>query len=150
MHGRDRTGMVLMLLLANAGTPPEGLAQDYAASAYAMASDEREVPTIDERAGWSDAEVVAHLARMLSHWSATPTKERTRPRASSARAHRSGPGCAAPSWPEPRVPRATKRRHSSVVEALRGAQPPAGASCRSTGQEDGTPSRRSHAREAPR
>ncbi|WKR21178.1 hypothetical protein AIF0345_1077 [Actinomyces israelii] len=58
--------MVLMLLLANAGTPPEGLAQDYAASAYAMAGDEREVPTIDERAGWSDAEVVAHLARTLS------------------------------------------------------------------------------------
>lgn len=49
--GRDRTGLVSALLLANAGVAPEAVANDYAASVMAMAGVSTHSPTHDRQAG---------------------------------------------------------------------------------------------------
>lgn len=60
--GRDRTGMVTTLLLANAGATPEAIADDYAASVRAMAGGApSNAPTPDRQAGWGTEEVARWL-----------------------------------------------------------------------------------------
>ncbi len=52
--GRDRTGLITMLLLANAGVPPEAVAADYAMSVRAMAGASHHGGASDDRqATWT-------------------------------------------------------------------------------------------------
>lgn len=62
--GRDRTGMITALLLANAGVPAQVIADDYAESVRVMTRADSNAPTIDRQAGWSDAEVSSWLAEV--------------------------------------------------------------------------------------
>lgn len=59
--GRDRTGMVTALLLANAGVPADLIADDYAASVLAMAGVTTHAPTTDRQAAWNQTEAAAWL-----------------------------------------------------------------------------------------
>ncbi|MFC7406693.1 tyrosine-protein phosphatase [Georgenia alba] len=59
--GRDRTGMMAALLLANAGVPPEIVAEDYAASVRAMAGVTHHGPTHDRQSAWDAQQVAAWL-----------------------------------------------------------------------------------------
>ena len=61
--GRDRTGMVTAILLANAGVAPGVVADDYAQSVRAMAGVASHAPTHDRQAAWSDEQVKAWLHR---------------------------------------------------------------------------------------
>ena len=61
--GRDRTGMVTAILLANAGVAPGVVADDYAQSVRAMAGVASHAPTHDRQAAWSDEQVKAWLRR---------------------------------------------------------------------------------------
>ncbi len=60
--GRDRTGLVTALLLANAGVAPEVIADDYAQSVEAMAGNWTNSPTADRQSGWGPAEVAYWLS----------------------------------------------------------------------------------------
>ncbi|OKL50749.1 tyrosine-protein phosphatase [Buchananella hordeovulneris] len=55
--GRDRTGMITSLLLANAGVAPEVIADDYALSVRAMAGIASHQPTHDRQAAWKPEQV---------------------------------------------------------------------------------------------
>lgn len=57
--GRDRTGMVTALLLANAGVPADLVADDYAASVLAMAGATTHAPTPDRQAAWNQTQAAA-------------------------------------------------------------------------------------------
>ncbi|WIE75172.1 tyrosine-protein phosphatase [Curtobacterium sp. MCSS17_007] len=59
--GRDRTGMISALLLANAGVPPALVAEDYASSVRAMAGSGTHAPG-DRQASWDADEVTDWLA----------------------------------------------------------------------------------------
>jgi protein-tyrosine phosphatase len=59
--GRDRTGMITTLLLANAGVPASVIADDYAASVLAMAGTTTHAPTPDRQAAWSPPETAGWL-----------------------------------------------------------------------------------------
>ena len=61
--GRDRTGMISALLLANAGVSSDDILTDYAASVRAMAGTEPQThPTSDRQASWTPAEVNSWLS----------------------------------------------------------------------------------------
>lgn len=60
--GRDRTGLVTALLLANAGVPADLVADDYARSVLAMAGVASHAPTLDRQAAWSPAAAAAWLS----------------------------------------------------------------------------------------
>lgn len=60
--GRDRTGMITALLLANAGVAPELIADDYAESVRAMAGTRSNSPTPDRQTRWGPTEVATWLA----------------------------------------------------------------------------------------
>lgn len=60
--GRDRTGIVAALLLANAGVAPEVVADDYAASVMQMAGARTHAPTDDRQATWGPSEADAWIA----------------------------------------------------------------------------------------
>lgn len=62
--GRDRTGMITALLLANAGVTAEVVADDYAESVRAMAGAASNAPTVDRQAEWSKAEVSSWLTEV--------------------------------------------------------------------------------------
>ncbi len=55
--GRDRTGMIVSMLLANAGVAPEAIADDYAESVRVMAGADSHSPTHDRQANWNQEEV---------------------------------------------------------------------------------------------
>jgi protein-tyrosine phosphatase len=59
--GRDRTGMISALLLANAGVPPEHIVDDYAESVRAMAGAVTHATTTDRQASWTAAEASAWI-----------------------------------------------------------------------------------------
>lgn len=59
--GRDRTGMISTLLLANAGVPPTAVAEDHAASVRAMAGTGTHAPG-DRQATWDADQVTEWLA----------------------------------------------------------------------------------------
>ncbi|WIE65024.1 tyrosine-protein phosphatase [Curtobacterium sp. MCLR17_036] len=61
--GRDRTGMVSALLLANAGVAPEAVAADHAESVRAMAGANSHAPTHDRQATWGQDEVDRWIAQ---------------------------------------------------------------------------------------
>lgn len=61
--GRDRTGMVVALLLANAGVAPEDVAADWAASVRAVAG--RGYHADDRQSTWDEAQVEAFLAETV-------------------------------------------------------------------------------------
>lgn len=65
--GRDRTGMVSAVLLANAGVSEDDIVCDYAASVRAMAGTAHGGPTHDRQASWRPAEVDAWLADVEPH-----------------------------------------------------------------------------------
>jgi protein-tyrosine phosphatase len=66
--GRDRTGMVSALLLANAGVPADDIVGDYAASVRAMAGTAAHGgPTHDRQAAWTREQVEAWLAGVEPH-----------------------------------------------------------------------------------
>lgn len=54
--------MISALLLANAGVPPDVVAEDYAASVRAMAGTATHMPTPDRQATWDDQQVSRWLA----------------------------------------------------------------------------------------
>lgn len=60
--GRDRTGMITALLLANAGVAPELIADDYEESVRAMAGAQSNSPTLDRQSSWGPTEVATWLA----------------------------------------------------------------------------------------
>lgn len=61
--GRDRTGMITVLLLANAGVPTEAIADDFAIGVRTMAgAGSHGAPTQDRQATWTDVETDAFLA----------------------------------------------------------------------------------------
>lgn len=60
--GRDRTGMISALLLANAGVAPGIVAEDHAASVRAMAGTAIHAPTPDRQASWRPEQVEAWIA----------------------------------------------------------------------------------------
>ncbi|GAB3614185.1 tyrosine-protein phosphatase [Humibacter ginsengisoli] len=63
--GRDRTGMMSALLLANAGVSADDILADYAASVRAMAGTaSHAVPTNDRQASWTPAQVDAWLTEV--------------------------------------------------------------------------------------
>ncbi len=62
--GRDRTGMICALLLANAGVAPEVVAEDYAESVRQMAGTRTHAPTDDRQAVWGPPEAEAWIARV--------------------------------------------------------------------------------------
>lgn len=55
--GRDRTGMITTLLLANAGVAPDVIAGDYAESVHAMAGAKPNSPTHDRQSLWNPTQV---------------------------------------------------------------------------------------------
>ena len=59
--GRDRTGLITALLLANAGVAPRVIADDYAESVRVMADAPSNSPTRDRQAGWSPTTVASWL-----------------------------------------------------------------------------------------
>ena len=61
--GRDRTGLVVTLLLANAGVPPEQVAADWAQSVREVAG--RGDHTDDRQSSWDEAQVEAFLAEAV-------------------------------------------------------------------------------------
>lgn len=61
--GRDRTGMVVALLLAHAGVPPEDVAADWAESVRALAG--RGLHADDRQSSWDAAQVEAFLAEAV-------------------------------------------------------------------------------------
>lgn len=63
--GRDRTGMISALLLANAGVGPAEVAADYAESVRAMAGVPTHSPTGDRQASWGDDEVSGWLLKTM-------------------------------------------------------------------------------------
>jgi protein-tyrosine phosphatase len=60
--GRDRTGMISALLLANAGVAPELVAEDYAQSVRAMAGTTTHAPTHDRQAAWTTTQTENWIA----------------------------------------------------------------------------------------
>jgi protein tyrosine/serine phosphatase len=63
--GRDRTGMISALLLANAGVSTDDIFADYAASVRAMAARGPQMsPTSDRQASWTNAEVARWLSEV--------------------------------------------------------------------------------------
>lgn len=63
--GRDRTGMISALLLANAGVPADDIFADYAASVRAMAGPGPQAhPTSDRQAAWTIEEVECWLGEV--------------------------------------------------------------------------------------
>ncbi|WP_417561974.1 tyrosine-protein phosphatase [Microbacterium sp.] len=61
--GRDRTGMITVLLLANAGVPIDAIADDFAIGVRTMAGvGFYGAPTQDRQAAWTDAETDEFLA----------------------------------------------------------------------------------------
>jgi len=58
---RDHTGMICVLLLANAGVPAEIVAEDYAASVRTMAGIAHHAPTHDRQATWNSQQVSGRL-----------------------------------------------------------------------------------------
>lgn len=63
--GRDRTGMMTALLLANAGVSADDILADYAASVRAMAGiASHGAPTHDRQASWTPAQVDAWLVEV--------------------------------------------------------------------------------------
>jgi hypothetical protein len=66
--GRDRTGMMSALLLANAGVSAEDILADYATSVRAIASTASpSAPTDDRQASWTPAQVDAWHAEVEPH-----------------------------------------------------------------------------------
>lgn len=65
--GRDRTGMVSALLLANAGVPTANIVEDYTVSVRAMAGTAAGGPTHDRQATWSPTQVDLWLAEVTPH-----------------------------------------------------------------------------------
>lgn len=66
--GRDRTGMVAAILLANAGVAPDDVLADYAASVRTMAGTAHHGgPTHDRQAHWASDETDAFLAEVAPH-----------------------------------------------------------------------------------
>lgn len=63
--GRDRTGMIVALVLGNAGVALEAVAADYARSVHAMAGVASHAPTVDQQTTWTSAEVDAWLVDKL-------------------------------------------------------------------------------------
>ncbi|MFC6357602.1 tyrosine-protein phosphatase [Luteococcus peritonei] len=55
--GRDRTGMVSAILLANAGVAPEVIADDHELSVRAMAGRASHAPTYDAQTTWGEQEI---------------------------------------------------------------------------------------------
>ncbi len=78
--GRDRTGMISTLLLANAGVPPTAVAEDHAASVRAMAGTGTHAPG-DRQATWDADQVTEWLATVTHRSSRTspPTSTRRSP-----------------------------------------------------------------------
>ena len=66
--GRDRTGMVSALLLANAGVSGDDIVADYAESVHAMAdAAPHGGPTLDRQASWTPEEVTIWLNEVTPH-----------------------------------------------------------------------------------
>ncbi|GAB3806397.1 hypothetical protein GCM10028798_29230 [Humibacter antri] len=66
--GRDRTGMMTALLLANAGVSADDIFADYATSVRAMAGTaSHDAPSHDRQASWTPAQVETWLAEVESH-----------------------------------------------------------------------------------
>lgn len=66
--GRDRTGMISALLLANAGVSIDDIVADYAESVYAMAgTDPHGAPTHDRQASWTQEQTTAWLRSVTPH-----------------------------------------------------------------------------------
>lgn len=61
--GRDRTGMISALLLANAGVAPQVVADDYAESVRRTAGVQTHAPTDDRQATWGSSEAESWIAR---------------------------------------------------------------------------------------
>jgi hypothetical protein len=62
--GRDRTGMISALLLANAGVAPEVIAEDYAISVRQMAGAGTRAPTVDRQQAWRPAQAEAWITQI--------------------------------------------------------------------------------------
>ncbi len=62
--GRDRTGLITTILLANAGVAPEAIADDYELSVRAMAGTATHAPTHDRQATWDDQHVTDWLTQV--------------------------------------------------------------------------------------
>lgn len=60
--GRDRSGLITALLLANAGVAPEDIADDYAESVRIMAAEQPNSPTPDRQADWDAAQLGGWIA----------------------------------------------------------------------------------------
>lgn len=66
--GRDRTGMVSALLLANAGVPSEEIVTDYAQSVQAMAGTSAHGgPAHDRQASWTPEQTETWLSNVTTH-----------------------------------------------------------------------------------
>ncbi|MEQ6897496.1 tyrosine-protein phosphatase [Microbacterium sp. KR10-403] len=66
--GRDRTGLISTLLLANAGVTVDAIVTDYALGVRAMAgAGANGAATHDRQATWTDAETDAFLAEVTPH-----------------------------------------------------------------------------------
>ncbi|MDU5427704.1 tyrosine-protein phosphatase [Actinomyces urogenitalis] len=65
--GRDRTGMVTALLLANAGVVPDLVADDYELSVRAVAGTASHQPTHDRQSTWTQAQADAWTAQVRPH-----------------------------------------------------------------------------------
>ncbi|GAA2054933.1 hypothetical protein GCM10009820_14450 [Leifsonia soli] len=66
--GRDRTGMISALLLANAGVSIDGIVADYAESVYAMAGTAQHGgPTHDRQASWTQEQTASWLSSVTPH-----------------------------------------------------------------------------------
>lgn len=66
--GRDRTGMICALLLANADVPADAIVDDYVQSVRAMAGTAAPgEPVHDRQERWSDSQVDAWLAEVTPH-----------------------------------------------------------------------------------
>lgn len=62
--GRDRTGLVTALLLANAGVHPDAIADDYALSVRAMVGTHTHAPTHDTQSTWQPDQVDAWITHI--------------------------------------------------------------------------------------
>lgn len=66
--GRDRTGMISALLLANVGVPDDAIVDDYTASVRAMSGTAPHGgPTHDRQASWTSEQVDAFLDEVTPH-----------------------------------------------------------------------------------